>query len=180
MTFSNLIPWTKKSTSINREEASHDDPVRFLHEDMNRLFDAFFFRYGTPFSAPEQFHNPLAPWSSATGTVPPNFPRIDVRDANNELRITAELPGLSENDVQVTFASDKLTISGNKQEEKLENEKGWYRMERQYGSFTRVIPVPCEIQSDQIDASFKNGILTVILPKAKAAKTSRTITVKKE
>lgn len=178
MTFSNLIPWTKKSSPANQEESRTTNPVRFLHEDMNRLFDEFFFRYGTPFSVLEQ--HPLAPWGSVSGTVPVNFPRVDVRDTEKELRVTAELPGLSEKDVQVTFTNDKLTISGDKQEEKVENEKGWYRMERQYGSFTRVIPIPCEIQSENVEASFKNGVLTVILPKVKTAKTSRTITVKRE
>lgn len=181
MTFSNLIPWTKKSPSVTHEEprARAASSVRSLHEEMNRLFDEFFSSHSTPLSVLEQ-HNVFMPWGNVTGTVAANFPKVDVRDTDKELRITAELPGMSENDVQVSIANDRLTISGDKNEEKVENEKGWYRMERQYGSFTRVIPIPCEIQSEQVQASFKNGILTVILPKTKAAKTCRTITVKKE
>jgi HSP20 family protein len=179
MTFSNLIPWSKKFVPVNREESRQTHPVHFLHDDMNRLFDEFFHRYETAFSSLGDFGT-LATRGTVSGTISTNFPRMDVRETENELRITAEVPGLSENDVQVSLSADSLTLSGEKKEEKIDNEKGWYRMERQYGSFTRVIPLPCEIEQEKAEAVFKNGVLTVILPKLQESKKARTINVKKE
>ncbi len=178
MTFSNLIPWSRTTRPVQKQESARSQhPVRFLHDDMNRLFDTFFHDYETMISDLDNGHSP---WGAVSGTIPAEYPKVDVRDTEKELRISAEIPGMSEKDIDVALSSDTLTLAGEKKEEKVDSEKGWYRMERQYGAFTRVIPLPCEVNADKAEASFKNGVLCVILPKLMEQRPSRTITIKKE
>jgi HSP20 family protein len=108
-------------------------------------------------------------------------PRMDVRETDKELRISAELPGLNENEIDVSLSRDMLTISGEKKQECEQNVKGWYRMERSYGAFTRSVSLPCEVDQDSCNASFKNGVLTVSLKKTPQAQASvKSIAIKKE
>jgi HSP20 family protein len=100
---------------------------------------------------------------------------------DKELRISAELPGLNENEIDVSLSRDMLTISGEKKQECEQNVKGWYRMERSYGAFTRSVSLPCEVDQDSCNASFKNGVLTVSLKKTPQAQASvKSIVIKKE
>ena len=93
--------------------------------------------------------------------------------------ITAELPGLDENNIQVKLANGVLSIKGEKREEKEEKQKDYYRRERSFGSFERSFQVPEGIDTDKIAASFKNGILSVTLPKSvEAQKQAKKIEVK--
>ena len=96
-------------------------------------------------------------------------PQIDVVDTDKEIKISAELPGLDEKDIEVSLTREALTIRGEKREEKEEKGKDYYRSERSYGSFTRTIPLPAEVDADKVAASFKKGVLTVKLPKTKQA-----------
>lgn len=111
-------------------------------------------------------------------------PRIDVSETDKELRVTAELPGVEQKDIEVAFAGDMLTIKGEKRSESEEkkDEKGRYfhRVERTYGAFQRAIAVPFEVQTDKIDAKFRDGILTVTVQKpAEVQKLARKIEIKK-
>lgn len=164
----NLAPWSKR-LPIRREE---EHPVYSLQREMNRLFDDFFRtptweRFGEfPALATEQF------WGDVT-------PRVDMTETDKELLVKVELPGMTEKDIDISISRDVLTISGEKKQEKEQNEKGWYRMERQYGSFSRSIPLPYEIESDKVEALYKNGILSIKLPKsAMQQKATKSITVK--
>jgi HSP20 family protein len=166
----NLTPWRAKRLPVHREEEQH--PIYSLQREMNRVFDDFFrtpmFEPFGDFTIPttEQFVGELTP-------------RVDMSETDKEIVVKTELPGMTEKDVDVSIARDSLTISGEKKQEKEQNEKGWYRMERQYGSFTRTIPLPCEIESEKAEALFKNGVLTVKLPKSTAPQRgSKSITVK--
>lgn len=106
-------------------------------------------------------------------------PRVDVTDAEDVVKIAAEVPGMDEDDIDVTLTKDTLTIKGEKKEEKEEKTGDYYRMERSYGSFTRTIPLPSEIDTTKVEASLKKGVLTVTLPKtAKALKEAKKIAVK--
>jgi HSP20 family protein len=96
-------------------------------------------------------------------------PQIDVVDTDKEIKVSAELPGLDEKDIEVSLTKETLTIKGEKKEEKEEKGKDYYRSERSYGSFTRAIPLPVEIDAENVTASFKKGVLTVNLPKTKQA-----------
>ena len=91
-------------------------------------------------------------------------PRIDVTQRNNELVIHADLPGLTKDDIKVDVTDDAVTIQGERRREHEEDRGGVYRSERSYGSFHRVVPLPEGTIADQAKASFKNGVLEIVMP----------------
>ena len=147
-----------KSLAPGRRERAlaEREPFAVLRREMDALFDGFFSEFG-----------------GAAKTLQSFTPRIDVTENEKEVRITAELPGVEEKDVEVSLSGDAITIKGEKREEK--EEKGeQYRFERSYGSFRRTFSLPCEVDADKASAAFKKGVLTVTLPKtANAAKTKK-------
>lgn len=152
MPMRNLIPWGRfhQAPSRFRDE---NDPFMTLHREMNRLFDDIFRGFE---SAP----------SGSTGRA--GWPSVEVTESDKDIRISAELPGLDEKDVEVLMNEGILTIRGEKRSEM--EDKGRTFSERYYGRFERRIPLAWEIEEDKVEASFRNGVLTVILPKsAKAA-----------
>ncbi|MBW2649019.1 MAG: Hsp20/alpha crystallin family protein [Deltaproteobacteria bacterium] len=168
MGIKNLVPWNfgKKSLPVRREE---EHPFYSLQREMNRMFDDFF----SDFS--------LAPFGTSVERFEKFSPSINVTEDDKEVRISAELPGMDEKDIDVSLTSDTLTIKGEKEEKEEDKGKEYYRMERSYGSFQRVIPLPDEIDTEKTEASFKNGVLNVVLPKIAEAKSSRKkIAIKKE
>ena len=92
-------------------------------------------------------------------------PRVDVEDTGKEITVTAELPGMDREDIEVSITKEHLTLRGEKKTEKTVNKKGYHRVERAFGSFARSIPLPVEVKTDDIKATFKNGLLTISLPK---------------
>jgi len=107
------------------------------------------------------------------------WPSLDVHDTDNAYVVTAELPGLEQKDVELSLRDNVLAISGEKREERRDENAGRTYTERSYGRFQRSIPFDTEIDADKVEASFKNGILTVTLPKSqRAAEKSRRIEVK--
>jgi HSP20 family protein len=93
-------------------------------------------------------------------------PRIDVAEREGEIKVTAELPGMEEKDIDITVDARGLTLRGEKKEEREETEESYYRLERSFGSFQRYIPFSTEIDRDNIEATFKKGLLRIRLPKA--------------
>jgi len=132
---------------------------------MNRMFDDFSRGFDlSPFDGG---------WS--WGFSPP----VDVREDEKEVTVKAELPGMEEKDIEVNLADNGLTLKGEKKAEKEEKGKdNWYR-ETRYGAFQRFIPLPEGLDREKVDARFKNGVLTVTLPRLEAAK-SKKIAVKTE
>lgn len=120
-----------------------------LREEMDRLWET-------------ALANPWRPFR--TYSKEPVFPAIDVFEKDGELRVQAELPGLSEKDVEITVEGNVLSIAGEKTEETEVNEKDFYRRERSYGRFGRRIGLPDGAQTDQITANFKDGVLKVTVP----------------
>jgi HSP20 family protein len=107
-------------------------------------------------------------------------PAVDIAERDKEYQVTAELPGMEEKDIDVKYADGVLTIKGEKKEEKEEKKKDYYLSERRFGSFQRSFQVPDGVEADKIEASFKNGVLTVVLPKsAEAQKREKKIEIKK-
>jgi HSP20 family protein len=150
--------------AIRRENES---PMMAIQNEMNRLFDNFF---NDPFD--------LAPL--ALRKLPVEFtPRVNVGETDSAMQVSAELPGMDEKDIQISLEQDALVLSGEKKSESEENGKNFHRYERSYGSFQRIIPLVSEIQEDKVEASFKNGVLTITLPKAASAvKAAKKITIK--
>jgi len=133
-----------------------------LHREMNRLFDDVFRGFDT---APFGGMGRMAGW-----------PTVEVIDTDQEVRVAADLPGLDEKDVEVLMNDGVLTIRGEKKSEVEDKERAF--SERSYGRFERRIPLAWEVEEDKVNASFKNGVLTVTLPKsAKAASQVKRIAI---
>jgi HSP20 family protein len=97
-------------------------------------------------------------------------PRLDMSETKDTVTIKAELPGLEAKDLDVSLSGDILTIKGEKKEEKEEKGETRHVVERRYGAFARMVRLPTTVAGDKIQASFKNGVLTVTLPKTEEAK----------
>jgi HSP20 family protein len=149
MAIRDLIPRSKTQELVPATRDSFD-PVLMLHREMNRLFDDVFRGFGG---------------NSLSSLVEGRFgwPKIEVSDTDKTMTVTAELPGMTEKDVQVEIANGVLTIRGEKRAER--NGEGKYFSERYYGAFERQIALN-DVQEEKAEASFKNGILTVSLPKS--------------
>jgi HSP20 family protein len=127
---------------------SHFDPFTNL-----RMFDEAFHRF---LSEPQGNR----PWS----------PAVDVYETENELVLKADLPEVELEDIDVRVENQTLTISGERKFEKRDTDKGYHRIERSYGTFQRSFAVPNTFDTEKINAGFKNGVLSVTLPKKEAAK----------
>ncbi len=106
-------------------------------------------------------------------------PAVDIEDRENEVVVTAELPGLDSKDFSVEVEADRLILRGEKKAETEKREKTYYYRESSYGSFHRAVPLPAEVNREDAKAQYKNGVLTVTLPKTEEAKARRiTVNVK--
>jgi HSP20 family protein len=150
-----LIPWSRGRELPTERVFEH--PLVMFQREMDRLFEEF--RRG--------FDLPTLVRGERTGGY--LSPRIDISEKDDEIVVWAELPGLDEKDVDVTLTDDVLTIRGEKKLEKEGRERGYMYTERSYGSFERRIPIDTEVLSDKVSAVFKNGVLTVTLPKSPEA-----------
>lgn len=101
------------------------------------------------------------------------LPKIDVKETQTEFQIRADLPGLSEKDIDVQYSDGTIQIKGERNFENEEKKDDYHRIERSYGKFERRIALPSEIQEDKIEAEYKNGVLNLTLPKSEKAKTSQ-------
>jgi HSP20 family protein len=109
----------------------------------------------------------------------PLKPQVDIAATDREYVITAEVPGMEANDLQLELLDDTLLIRGEKRQEWEKKNAGVYRMERRYGAFERVLSLPDDADPDRMDAKLKQGVLTVTMPRKSGAKAaSRMIEVK--
>lgn len=97
-------------------------------------------------------------------------PAIDMIDRKDEFVLRADLPGLTEKDVEVTVQDNMLTVKGERKAETEEKKDDYHCCERTYGAFTRILTLPAGVQADKVKATFKNGVLEVRMPKAPEAK----------
>lgn len=150
-------------------------PFEGLRREVDRLFEDFgrdFWR--TPFRSSLFDIEPS--WREM---APIGVPAVDMIEKEGAYEITAELPGLDEKDIEVKLANGELTIKGEKQEETKEEKKGYYLHERRFGAFERSFRLPDGVDTDKIEATFKHGVLTLILHKSpEALKAARKIAVK--
>jgi len=138
--------------------------IEKARSEMDRLLDTFLFgRPKTSGAAGEE------EWQ----------PPVDVAETESELVVNVEIPGVDPKDIDVSLSGDTLFIKGEKKPETEEKEEDYLLLERNYGTFTRSIRLPVEVQSDKISASHKNGVLTVVLPKSEGAR-KREIKIKVE
>jgi len=122
-----------------------------LRREMDRLWEGFF---------GERAFEPIEKWS----------PALDLAETKDNLVVTAELPGIDPKDISIDLSGDVLTVRGEKKQEKEEKEENYHLIERRYGSFTRSIRLPVKIDEEKIKASYKNGVLKIVLPKSEEVK----------
>jgi len=130
----------------------------FLHPfegQMNRLFDDFWL---SPFRE-------MNPWMGGY------LPAVNVKENDGQVIAEAELPGMSEDDINVTVNRDTLRISGEKKQKEETKEENYYCMESSYGSFDRLVDLPTEVDEEKAEAEFNKGVLTVKMPKSQESKT---------
>jgi HSP20 family protein len=150
MKLSDLIPWSGARQAPPARQ-DRNDPLSALQADINRAFGDFWASLGP------------APWDRNDSTEV--SPRIDVRDAGKVIEIIAELPGLDESDIKLSLADGMLGIRGEKKVERTAKNKGYVLQERSYGAMERIVPIPEGLDLDSAQANFKNGTLTVTIPK---------------
>jgi len=144
-----LIPW-RRSGEIEPFRREMDE----LRRGMDRMFGRFF-----------------GDWPSIEPASGAWTPIVDLSETSDRLIVRAEVPGMSSDDIQISLVGNTLNIKGEKMQRKEEKEENFYRVERSYGSFSRSIPLPCEIQYDKVDAKYKDGVLTIDMPKIEPSKT---------
>jgi HSP20 family protein len=165
---------------VNVDKSKPERPVEWrpfadLRRQVDRLFDDFQWGSWPTFDRTVADMAPFWRGELSWGTAP----AVDVSERDNGYEITAELPGMDASNVEVKYADGVLTIQGEKKEEKEEKKKDYYKSERRFGSFERSFRLPDGIDADKIAADFKNGVLTIRLPKsAEARKNEKKITVK--
>ncbi len=128
------------------------DPLSRMHREMDRLFEDFF----GAFDKPSDRHPGLM-----------LRPSIDIAESKKAYRISVEVPGVDEEDIDLTLDGDALVISGEKRQESEDDEDGYHRVERSYGSFRRVLTLPTDADPDGISAKFRKGVLMIEIPRTR-------------
>ena len=142
----------------------------------------FGFYYRTPWQEIDRLHREVDrlfsdPFATDGGRTAPTYPAMNVWTNEDGAVVTAELPGVNPNEIDVSVVGDTLTLSGSRQPEELAEGNTYHRRERGYGKFSRTFQLPFKVETDKVEALFEKGILHLSLPRAEADK-PRKITVK--
>jgi len=135
--------------------------VSRLRNEMDRLWDDYF--------GPGR--RALRPLEEAW------LPAVDVSETGDKITVKAEIPGMEAKDIEISMVGDTLTLKGEKKAEREEKEENYHMVERSYGSFSRTMKLPATVDADKVEATYKNGVLTVVLPKKEEVK-PKAITIK--
>jgi HSP20 family protein len=128
--------------------------VARLRNEMDRLWDDYF--------GPGR--RALQPLEEAW------LPAVDVAESPDKITVKAEIPGMEAKDIEISMVGDTLTIKGEKKAEREQKEENFHLVERSYGSFSRAMKLPATVEADKVEATYKNGVLTVVLPKKEEVK----------
>lgn len=149
MTVKDLLPFGRTAVPVSRGV----NPVATFQDDINRLFQDYF------------GDTSVSSWLRGRE---PGFsvnPAIDIAENEQNFIITAELPGIDPKDIQVSASEGYVTIKGEKQQQEKVEREGYFRQERSFGEFQRVVALPDTANLDKVDANFKHGVLTLHIPK---------------
>ena len=158
-----LTPWNwfkkeeeqAQAVQVQNGTKNIDHPLVQLHRDIDKLFDNFF--QGFPRLSVQKENG-----SSWNGLI---HPQVDVGEGEKQYTITVEVPGVNEKDIDLTVTDGTLKICGEKRYEQEDRNKHYHRIERSYGSFQRTLSLPPDADEKQIDAKFKDGVLTITIAK---------------
>ena len=154
-----LMPFSR-NTQMSRW-GEDTDPFLQMRREMNRLFDDVFSGFGG-LGLPGAFGPALQQMPAA--------PKIDVSETENEIQIKAEMPGIDQNNVEVLLEDDRLIIRGEKKEEREDKDRNYHVRERVQGVFSRTLPLPFAPDPNQVKAEFKDGVMTITIPKPQEVK----------
>ena len=161
MNMRDLIPWGRQSSSAPVAYGNEDpNPLLSFRRDMDRLVEDLF-----------RGSLPGLDWSPSAIS----WPKLEVSDSDREVRITAEVPGMNENDVELLVEDGVLTLRGEKKSESQDKDRGY--SERFYGRFERRIGLPTGVDEEGAKADFRDGVLTITLPKSPEAERGRRIPI---
>lgn len=170
--------WLKHEEEKPSELTPRSDfewPMLRMHEEMDRMFDEAFRSFGFP----SVFRRGGDVWKDMPSVWRPS---VDISERENEYKISVEIPGVNENDIKLNVDGDQLVISGEKHQEERSGEEGkFHRIERRYGSFYRSLALPHDANAQDIQASFKDGVLDISVPrdKSKQPEAGRSIPINK-
>lgn len=158
MAMKDLVKLNGQLTVPKRREESNPRSLWETADRMDRWFDNFFSRALSL--------TPSGSMQSQLGMPWANFvPAVNVVEGEKEVHVTAELPGMSEKDIELSMHNGMLSLKGEKKAEHEEKKDGYYRSERSYGTFHRSIPLPDGVDADKVEATFARGVLNVTVPK---------------
>ncbi|MBI1347987.1 Hsp20 family protein [bacterium] len=157
MSLKQLMPW-------NRGLVRHpeQDPFMAWQQELSRTFDSLF---------------EGKDWLMGPSDLAGLHPKLDISETDTEVHVTAELPGMAEQDIDVELTDEFLKIRGEKKDERETQDRHFHRTERTFGRFERMIPLPGKVLRDGVTATFKQGVLNVVLPKAEANQVHQKVTV---
>ncbi len=151
------------------------EEVRRLEEEIDNVFNDFWRsggRRALP-SAKRGKKGEIAPIENIVW-----MPAIDLIERDNEIIVKADLPGVDKNNIKIKVDAESISISGEIKKEKKEENETYYREERVFGKFSRVVPLPAEVDPEKAEAKFENGVLEIKVPKVKESKKVKEITLK--
>ena len=157
MTFYELLPMRRQRRNVPVRKGAGQDPFYALERLRNEFLDNFVGDFA------------LSPFGTSEFGM--EFtPRVNVTEDEKGVYLSAELPGMDEKDIEVSVTEEAITIKGEKRQENEEKSKNYYRSERSYGSFERVVALPDQVDAEKAEAAFEKGVLTITLPKVEPAK----------
>jgi HSP20 family protein len=143
-----ILPWRKSKTSVSNTDNSIDNFRREADQLLNRFFE-------------------MPAWGENLS------PKVDIIDKKKTIEVKAEIPGMDVNDLDISLNGQYLTLSGNKKEEVNKSKGDYYHVESSYGSFSRTVQLPSEVDQSDVDASYKKGILKIELKKTRLENSKR-------
>jgi HSP20 family protein len=153
-----ILPYKRESNlPVTREDTG---PFSLLRREVDRLFEHFTHGFT------------LEPFRTMEERFRQFTPTVDLSETDKNITVNVELPGMDEKDIKLSVTNDHLMIRGEKKEEKEEKKKGYYRTERTFGEFSRVIPLPTGVDTDKVSTVFKKGLLKITIPKSKETRTT--------
>jgi HSP20 family protein len=158
-----------KASGTRAPARTSGDPFTAFRREMDRMFEDFLSGFGLPMMRQAGI------WEGGVLA-----PRIETSETDEEISVSAELPGIDEKDIDVTLGGDVLTIRARKEAESEEEDRDYHLTERSYGTFLRTLRLPFAVDPQGAEASFRNGVLTITIPKPKQGEGPHRIEVKPE
>lgn len=143
------------------QDSSVDTPVSHLHHEIDRIFGTMWRGFGSSSETDS---------GAMKETEVMLKPNLDIKESDKYYQVCLEIPGVQEGDIKIEVQGDILAISGEKRQEKEEEAENFHRIERSYGAFRRMLTLPEDVNVEQIDATFKDGVLSVTVAKNPQAK----------